>query len=294
MLAFVHIEKCAGTTLIHCLRQAFFLNHCDVIPRDPNAMTFDAADLRHLLRLRPNLKTISGHSVRPYGNLQSATDVTLFTLFRDPVARYVSDYQHLGKSHLLNRRATFEEWLRVESRHNFQTRAISGEPNLDSAIAILKERVTLVGIVEQFGTFVHELNELSVRQTGVPVAQNVRTKNSRSSETAVRDERRQIEREFAREIRDANRLDLQLYEFVRHVLLPQQERMHSQSIQRASSKVVSRRQTSLDRVARTSIQWLYRNLVYKPYVGRVPFKPHALPIYENRRHLDAEAHDRAA
>jgi hypothetical protein len=294
MLAFVHIEKCAGTTLIHLLRQSFFLDHCDVIPRNSNAMIYDADDLRHLLRLRPNLKSISGHSIRPYSDLQSAADVTLFTLLRDPVARYISDYQHLGKSHLLDRRATFQEWLRVEARHNFQTRAIAGEPNLDLAIAILKERVPLVGIVEQFDMFVRQLNELSVRQTGVPVAQNIRPRNSRSSATAVREERRKIEREFAREIQDANRLDLQLYEFVRDELLPRQHREYPQSSQFPPSIAAPRRHRSLDRFAKTSIRWLYRNLVYKPYVGRVPFKPHALPIYENRRCLDAEAHDRVA
>jgi hypothetical protein len=88
---------------------------------------------------------------------------------------------------------------------------------------------------------------------------------------------------FHREIVAVNALDLQLYDYVRNVLLPRQQQelgITSGDIVR-SQRVRSRGERWRD-AQRRLLYRLYRNLVYKPHVGRLPL-PHRLPIYEAKR-----------
>ncbi|HMU91316.1 MAG TPA: hypothetical protein PKC33_11515, partial [Pseudomonadales bacterium] len=70
LLAFVHIEKAAGTTFIHILRRNFFLRYLDVRPYGiESGGLFLSGDLRISTRILPGLKCFSGHAVTPYSDL---------------------------------------------------------------------------------------------------------------------------------------------------------------------------------------------------------------------------------
>lgn len=285
MLAFIHIEKCGGTTLVHLLRRMFFLEHCDVIPRNRCGMIFTPADLQHLLRLRPKLQSISGHSISANAGLQGVCDISFVTLLRNPLHRYVSDYQHLGKRFLLGRNPNFEEWLGIESRRNFQTRAVAGQPDLAAAKAILTEKIKLVGLVEQYDAFLQDLKLLSREVSGRSLSASYRIKNNRSRIISIRSEREQLLDKFAEQIQEANQLDLQLYDFVRTELIPKQRRSTCSTLGYGRTVIEARNRAWMVEPALSAAQWLFRNLVYKPYVRRLPFKPYALPIYEKRSRM---------
>lgn len=156
-IAFVHIEKAAGTTFIHILRRNFFLRYLDVRPYSPasNAI-FTARDLQLSLRLNPWLRAFGGHAVRPFGDLaETYPNIRFVTILRDPARRYISQY--LYGNAVLNLKLTFDEFLADPRTHDFQTRKIAGEADVARAIQILNQRFLAVGLVERLDQFLMTL-----------------------------------------------------------------------------------------------------------------------------------------
>ncbi len=111
LLAFVHMEKSAGTSFIHILRRNFLFRYLDVRPFWPESDgVFTARDLRASKRLLPDLRCIAGHAVKPYADLSSAHECVLYvTVLRNPVRRYISQYQHWRER--MRRKVEFKEFL---------------------------------------------------------------------------------------------------------------------------------------------------------------------------------------
>src|SRR5205823_14062227 len=143
MLAHVHIMKTAGQTFRAILRQSFPGKHCDLIAT--KAAT--AGDICWAKRFYPGLKSIAGHCVRPYTDLEQAgLTPRYFTFLRDPVQRCASHYQFSMERK--TQRMPFEEWLLCTP--NFHTRILSDSQDADRAIEILEKKIGFVGFVEQF------------------------------------------------------------------------------------------------------------------------------------------------
>jgi len=67
MLAFVHIEKSAGTSLTNILRRNYFLECCDIRPLSVNSNgVFKFIDFREFKKYNQRLKCIAGHAVKPW------------------------------------------------------------------------------------------------------------------------------------------------------------------------------------------------------------------------------------
>jgi len=262
----VHIEKCGGTTLIHMLRRNFGLNHFDIIPADKTSSLVNAADVAAVRSLRPSSSSIAGHSVRAYLNLaDSGVDLEYYTILRDPIKRYISDYQHFVE--VLHYPDDFENWLERSDRFNLQTKAISGGEDVDLAKSLLRHRFSLVGIIEEFDLFLSGFRALVFP---VPFDTHYIVKNSSTSRRVDYRTKVDINR-YAKQIADRNALDLELYQFVSCVLLPEQEERFG----RVSESAIPRWKLLIS----GKLNSLYRNLVYKPFVGRLPFSLHALPKY---------------
>jgi hypothetical protein len=281
MLAFVHIEKCGGTTLIDVLRRSFLFDHVDVIPRDPQSMIFDADDMRDLLEFRPTVKSIAGHSIRISTGLEKIVpQIRYITCLRDPVRRYVSDYCHFIER--LGLEAGFEEWLDREDRHNFQTRAIAGEANLDAAIHILETSFELVGAVEKFAEFVQQIRGVVQHKLRVEFDPWYEIRNSRWGRPSVLSTPELIDK-FGEKVAAVNELDIKLHHHVLNVILPRQRTVLCADDSVTTSTAQNRGLTDRFRDARRRVLFrAYRNLVYKPHLRRWPV-PHRLPIYEKRQ-----------
>ncbi|TWT77774.1 Sulfotransferase family protein [Posidoniimonas polymericola] len=276
LLAFVHIEKCGGTTLIDTLRRTFCLNHIDVIPLDRTSMLFTRDDLQRARRLRPQLASVSGHSVRLHSDLDSQGDqIAYYTCLRDPIRRYLSEYYYFVER--LGMQPGFPRWLDREDRHNFQTQAIAGAPNLVSAKAMVDTRFVEVGLLEEYDTFLSRLDSIAASASGQRLLPARGVLNPRRRQGGLPEPKELLEK-HGDAIIAANALDIALVEHLKtsHRTITAAE--SPSAIASTSTSSPSRFPAWLSDHARLAVYRAYRNLVYKPYVGRLP-RTHCLPTY---------------
>jgi hypothetical protein len=213
LVAFVHIQKTAGTSMKFILKHSFGLAHCDVNPIDPApGRIFAREDLALVRRVYPRLWSISGHEiVEPTRHLGAAA--TPCTMLREPVARMISHYQDKkirGRSGL-----DISGFLDDPAQHDFQVRKIAGGPDLEKAKALLDERYFFVGLTERFAASMR----LFARVCPYPVDLRAQRQNSARDDSIGRQLRG--DPALMARIREANRLDAALYRFVDETLLPQ-------------------------------------------------------------------------
>jgi len=217
ILAYIHIEKAAGQTFIRILENNFILRHCRVAPlHKKHKGIFSAADLNILLKFNPFLKAIAGHSVVPFSNLDECMKVNYITIFREPVQRYISHFQYWVD--VLNRDITFEKFLSLEEIVDFQTKKIAGLPDLGKAKEIVKSKLFLSGVLEEFDDFLKVLKvKLAPQEFDIRYRKkNVAKKNKIKSE--IMDDFNK----YKDRINNNNQLDLELYDFVKNQLFSEE------------------------------------------------------------------------
>jgi hypothetical protein len=293
MLAFIHIEKCGGTTLDNVLKQSFGIRHLNIIPEDKSKMTLSSEDIAKLKKFRPEILSISGHAVRPWVLRESAGSFCMYTLLRDPIERYISDFKHFAPCY--QAAGDFHKWLKLTSRHNFITRSLCGQEDFEEAKRVLTEELALIGVVDRFDEFLAQLAALAFP---LHLITDYQVKNK--SENRYSGGRRLYaylirKMNLAKgvdvqahadgidfsscmeEIRVVNRLDIQLYDYVVSEILPAQRQKMSRCVNSLNQKHAS----SLKTAWNEKTNFLYRNLIYKPMQGCRPFWPHALPEYRS-------------
>ncbi|MEM9403031.1 MAG: hypothetical protein AAGA44_11155 [Pseudomonadota bacterium] len=217
MLAFVHIEKAAGTTLIHILRRNFFPRYMDVNPLvREGGRSLTSRDLRIARRVNPFLSVIGGHSVTSHSDLESLyPDIRYVVVFRDPVERYISQFKywnrHLGKG------VSFEQFLDDEATWNVQTKKIAGSADSGAAIRELDSKFLLAGVVEQFDEFL-----LLLEKRLEPFAFDPRYTVQNQTKSGVKDASSVRLDEYRAEIAARNTADVELYKHVVETLMPRQ------------------------------------------------------------------------
>lgn len=216
MYAFVHIEKAAGTTLIHILRRNFFMQYADVRPLSQSSQSiFNGKDLKSYLKLNPFIECIGGHSVVPYNGLDEVcVDIQYFTVLRDPIKRYLSQYEYTV--HNRGRNMSFEQFLEWESLWNLQTTKIAGVPDAQKAIDILNEKFLVVGTVDQFDLFLATLKQ-AVNNKSLDVSydeKNIGVKGNRGTNYE----------QYKDRILENNKQDVLLYDYCKNVLIPSQSK----------------------------------------------------------------------
>ena len=158
-IAFVHIEKTAGTTFIHLLRTNFLFQYIDVRPIvSENNIGFAKEDLRLYKKLNPFLRSIGGHSVIPGMGLEEEwQDVQYVTLLRDPVKRVISHYLRCVDH--FNYKVSVADFIRREDMVNFQTKKISRVGEVNDAMNLINNQFLLAGTVERFDDFLFLLQK---------------------------------------------------------------------------------------------------------------------------------------
>lgn len=223
ILAFTHIKKAGGTTLSHILRANFLFRHCDVrVLKKQSKKVFQAADMSELIKINPFVKSIAGHSVLPFGDLDRSFKKTRFiTMLRDPSKRFMSQYQYNVEK--LGYRGSFEDFLNIRDIWNRQVKTIAGSENIRRAKEILKNKFLLVGVVEEFDEF---LILLKMKLHPTKFHPGYRIQNIGKKDSPIRREMEQDFEHFHKQIEERNSLDIELYNFVLNELLPKERKRY--------------------------------------------------------------------
>lgn len=266
ILAFVHIEKAAGTTFNSILQRNFLARHCDVVPMHKNDnRIFSSKSLKTLIKINPFLKSISGHSVSPYSNFTDTNiNIKYLTFFREPISRYISQYQysvvHRGS------RWTFQDFLDKEYASNFQTKKIAGTADFLQAKSILENIFFFVGITEKFNESLLLLKEMlkpldfDVRFESKNVSKNTKIQNSIA----------QGFDKYRKQIETRNIVDIQLYDYVINTLYPKQLSRHQEVITHADTYNFNL-EPSFSAKAIFFIYKVFRKLYYEQIVKLIRF-----------------------
>jgi hypothetical protein len=255
LIAFVHIQKAAGTSLKFILKNSLGVRHSDVNPvTPPYDRPFDMDDLAFVRSTNPWLCSISGHEIiEPTRHLGAAARP--FTMLRDPVSRSMSHYQ--DKVARGGRNITFEQFVSDPANRNFQVRKIAGGEDLAKAVRLLRERYFFVGLAERFAESVRTLRNLCPYPLDIRCRpQNVAV--DRSISEALASDPDAMER-----LRESNRLDQQLWDHVADQLLPE-----------LAERAGGSRGAALPSLGRGSVPWrfhvsrVYHKLVYRPLLKR--------------------------
>lgn len=260
LLAFCHIEKAAGTSLIHVLRNVFLLRYAAARPLQPHTDVYmTPRDVASTLRLHPWLKGIGGHALVPFLDYGSTRNLRFITVFRDPVERTVSQFkfwkQRMGKS------MSVDEFLSHPSASNFQVRKICGEDNLDRAKDILTDQFLLAGTSDQFDLFLVLLSRLITR----PLALFTYQKRNTATDRPQMD----ISESFIDRLRELNRTDQQLVNWVRNDLVPGYVRDAGNGLKDDIAAFANMQNEPSSATARTLVDFAYRNGYLKPATGLI-------------------------
>lgn len=262
ILAFVHIEKAAGTTLIDILRHNFCVTYCDVRPLSRHSgPSFTAKDMKQTLVINPFVQCIAGHSIRPYLALSGAVpNMRYITLMRDPCSRYVSQYQYWIER--MGVQLTFDQFLELEDVSNFQTKKISGSNDLPLAKEILRKHFLLVGTLEQFDEFLVLLKKKLYPFKFDP---RYRVKNVTQSRTM----RQEILSTYRDRILENNQLDIALYNFISKTLVPESLKWYGPNFENDLAHFKMSNMNSSPSMRRRYVAQCLEKLYYKPVSGLI-------------------------
>jgi hypothetical protein len=263
MLAFVHIEKSAGTTLKSIFQQNFGPGFAEVRPLFPTAQNdFDPEDRQaynHIVQdganprqfgprdlttyryLNPWLSCFSGHSIRPCLGLEkSVPELRYITILREPGRRYVSyyNYTHGPNNPRKIKKITFEEFLEKKHFHNFQTKKIACRDDLHAAQDVLDRKFMLVGVMEEFDEFLIMLKQKLGSKT---FTINYRALNTRPAPST------DYFKQYREQIEENNKLDITLYHYVLDTILPRQRIDYGPDLESDVARFKSANQFSKDR-----------------------------------------------
>ena len=262
ILAFVHIERAAGTTLIHILRRNYFMRYVDVRPLSIESKgIFTAKDMKKTLIINPFISCIAGHSVKPYSDLTNKfPNIGYITLMRDPVKRYISHYQYWieKKGEKLN----FDEFLGIDDLSNFQVKKIAGSEDLSLAKEILTNKVFLVGFVEQFDEFLVLLKRKLYPFNFIPFyrVRNVKINKSMGQNILVK---------YREQIIEKNRLDIHLYNYATEEIIPKLKEWYGSHFNQDVNAFKNRNMINPPAMTKRYIDYVCRKLYYERISGFV-------------------------
>ncbi len=267
ILAFAHIGKTGGTTLIHILRHNYFARCIDVVPFSKvDDKIFRADDMRKILRINPFTECIMGHSVKPHSDLtETFPNVKYITLLRDPIHRCISQYQQRVRKYGF---VNFEEFLTREWLRNLQTRFIAGREDITQAKAILSERISLVGLLENFDEFLVLLSKKVLPKTFNPAYKIKR-------ESKNKDAKNRLLRKHLEQIKELHQLDLELYKYAKEELIPEYKKSYGDSFERDVQNFKQANQAINRTNGKHYADYLLRKLYYEPAKAFVRLLPMA-------------------
>lgn len=175
MFIFTHIEKCAGTSFNEIL-ELTFPRYIHVTKNlyggneKKNDLSYE--QYNKLMKFFPS--GIGGHSLRPYNDFLNKKNLKL-TFLRNPVDRYMSQFNHLADTQWA---CSLETFLAKKNYYNFITEKIAGENNYNYANSILST-YDFIGNTDEYNKSLNLLKEvLDTKLIGNLTHKNVRVSNN--------------------------------------------------------------------------------------------------------------------
>lgn len=257
ILAFAHIPKTAGTSLKYLLRRYFGLAQLDAIYRKgaPKA-AYLPKDLRKDLKIRPEVKLIAGHCIKPYVNFEEFEDqLSWFTFFRDPVKRYISHYIHEQTGGRANYQMDVFKWSKRFKRHNWSVRMLAGENNLEKAKEVIATKMDFIGSTEHFSASIdHFVKHFDLVGFDQNLPQRQMVIRDQRLKKEIQDNYTKYEDLFLSQ----NDLDIELYNYFIREIWPQQLEKYKHMPTPSGPAV--------NHSYNLKAAKIYRNVVYKPFV----------------------------
>jgi len=259
MLVFIHINKTAGRTVRYILRSSFGFRHCDVEPWQDewSDQPFSTDDLLRLRKIYPNLESIAGHRVTGYAELkESGTKFNYFTFMRDPLKTCASRFQY-NVQFRKKKDLVFEEWIQQDWTRNQQTKRIAGEADVNEAIRVIQDKKIFIGLTERFDESMLLIKELLDNRLNISYRRiNVARSNTLAQSLLSNESSRQI-------LLEANRTDLELYDYVKHEILPTFQREYGPSLAADVNEYQRNRENKFNTL-RLELSRIKQYLLYKP------------------------------
>jgi len=263
LIAFAHLPKTAGQLVRLLFRRHFGLQHLDVEHR--YSFNYGPNDLRCDLRLYPRARSLAGHPLKAWVDFGEFQDrLAWFTYLRDPVSRYISQY--FFDIEVMKRRMDVPTWIRQADRGNMQVWYLAGTEDVEAAKKVLLG-MRAVGLMEHFNEsllIIRSRLGLDGFDLSYDRPKNVGTERKGLDRTAVKKEFKA----YGNEIRERNKLDIELYEFAVREIWPREVADYG------PDRIEADLQTEFRVEGRHPGHWCrwwasyaYRNAVYKPFVA---------------------------
>lgn len=260
MLVFVHVSKTGGSTITHVLRSSYGLQHCQVEPwHDPWAGSpFTGDDLRRLRAIYPGLKSIAGHRIMGYVDLEATPAPSYFTFLRDPVKAAASRFQAKVRTHP---DLDFEEWVERDWTRNRHTKQIAGVDDVGRALRIIEDKGMFVGLTERFDESLVLMKGLLAEDLNISYA----TVNVARDDRVAR---RLLETERTRRLLiESQSLDLELLDHAKRELYPRHRDAYGASLHADVERFRDTQERRFHRWNRT-LSRLKHYVIYKPSLNR--------------------------
>jgi hypothetical protein len=263
MLVFIHINKTGGRTARYILRSSFGLRHCEVQPWHARwkGAPFSMQDLHRVRKLYPNLKSIAGHRVTGHVDLQEdGREFRYFTLMRDPLTSCASRFQYQVNVSKKHKNLVFEDWIQQDTVRNYQTKWIAGVDDVSEAIRIIHDKNIFVCMTERYDESLLLLKRLVANDLNIAYRRvNVARDNAIKERLLTTDSTRKM-------LIEAQRADLELYDYVRHGLFPTYQKEYGPSLEADVANYQQTRENNFNywnlTLSRLKQYMLYKPLVY--------------------------------
>ena len=214
-LAFIHIEKAAGSTLheifsTNILGYHIFSPYKFIKNRDNENEFLTCEELKSIKKYYPLLDSFGGHSIRSFSNYEDVFPSLLYiTFLRDPIERFYSHFLH--QTEIMNIDWTLDSFISSGNFNNFMCRKICGNQNSKEAISEINNKFFHVGLIENFDESLIELSK-KLNDVGITFNTSYVKKNIRSQRTQSKP---LIDKKSLDKIYAANLEDLILYKKIK-------------------------------------------------------------------------------